>query len=74
MKQAYLAYVVYNLDDGHDFRSTGVFKSLGEAVKATHQEMVDNEDDELIPEMNGVDVVYKEYSRSYNIEEVKVYE
>lgn len=74
MKIGYLAYVIYNLDDGHDFSLLGVFKELGWAVDEIHQEMEDNDDSELISEMNGVGVVYKEYSRSYNIEKIKVEE
>lgn len=73
MKKGYLAYVVYNLMDGHDFSSVGVFDDLDIAVDAIHKEMVDNEDDELIPEMTGTDTVYKDEDRSYNIEEINIY-
>jgi len=74
MNTGYLAYVVYNLDDGHDFSPLGVYKTVGGAVDEIHQEMMDNDDSELISEINGTGVVYKEYTRSYNIEEVKVYD
>lgn len=74
MKKGYLAYVVYNLMDGHDLDPVGVFSGLGDAVDAIHQEMEDNEDSELISEMMGTGTVYKEEDRSYNITEVDTYD
>lgn len=74
MKKGYLAYVVYNLMDGHDLEPVGVFNKLGDAVDTIHQEMEDNEDSALISEMMGTGIVYKEEDRSYNIEEIDVYD
>ncbi len=71
---AYVAYVVYNLMDGHDLDPVRVFNKLGDPVDAIHQEMEDNEDSALISEMTGTGTVYKEYDRSYNIKEVDVYD
>lgn len=75
MKKEYLAYAVFNLDDGHDFNPIGVYLSIESAIEGTKSFMVDNEDEDLVNDVTGFFRVYDEdYTRYYDIAEVKVEE
>lgn len=74
-KQAYLAYAVFNIMDGHDFKPIGVFPTLESARQGLKTYMLYNDDEDLA---KGVKPPYTEfytddYDRSYNIETITVY-
>lgn len=75
MKTRYLAYVVFNLDDGHDFEPIGVYSSVDSAIKGTKSFMVDNGNEDLVDDVTGLFRVYDEdYTRYYDITKVEVEE
>lgn len=75
MKTGYLAYAIYNLDDGHDFMPIGAYLSIESAIKGTKQFMINNDNEDLVDKVTGFFRVYDEdYTRYYDIAEVKVEE
>lgn len=47
MNQVYLAYVIYNLDDGHDFEPLGISKSFQVALDALQATRAQEEDNDI---------------------------
>jgi len=47
MDKEYLAYVIYNLDDGHDFDPLGVSKSFQVALEALQETRAQEEDNDI---------------------------
>jgi len=75
MKIGYLAYAVFNLDDGYDFIPIGVYTSINSAIESTKSFMIDNDDEHLVNNVTGFLTVYKEdYTRYYDIRKVRVEE
>lgn len=75
MKIGYLAYAVFNLDDGHDFTPIGVYSSVNDAIESTKSYMVDNGDEDLVDNVTGFFTVYDEdYTCYYDIRKVRVEE
>lgn len=72
----YLAYAVFNLDDGHDFMTIGVYRKLECAVNAMKRYMVDNENPELVKELDSVpegETYDEDCNRYYSIEQIDVH-
>lgn len=74
-KQAYLAYVIFNLMDGHDFKPIGVFPTLESARQGLKTFMLYNEDEDLSEEVKHpyTEFYTDDYDRSYNITPITIY-
>ena len=77
MKTGYLAYAVYNLDDGGDFYPLGVYGDRDTAIDMLVAEMESYGDDDF----NAVkvynmfhenNVVYNDYDKKFAYAEIKV--
>ena len=78
IKDMFLAYAIFNMDDGHDFMPIGVYDKYDLAVGAVRKFMRDSDDESLVNDISDKpnhSVVYNDwYTRSYNIESIKVHE
>lgn len=78
MKTGYLAYAIYNLDDGADFSPLGVYGDEDTAIDMLVTEMENSDDDdfntaEAYKKLHAHSVVYTEdYRSKFAYTEIKV--
>lgn len=78
MKTGYLAYAIYNLDDGEDFSPLGVYGDEDTAIDMLVTEMENSDDDdfnteEAYEELHEDGVVYlDDYDSKFAYQEIKV--